>query len=239
MITLTATIKINYYDEDGILEDYEYITIDRKNLLSMSAPIAERSDFKLPSFGIISNAGRIEFSDPYGDVLKYADNGLLISGLECEMFINNTLYQKQQKIGTFETDQWDYDNDNKTVSVTLKDDLEEWQYINVEAVSYDARNPQEKPLMWVYEYLWKLTSNRNSYVNANGETITARGNYNMLSFYELDENTKAVLNETYMQYPLLESGSLWQQWTKLCQACQLHIYKNRDGVIVCRYNGGN
>jgi hypothetical protein len=61
----------------------------------------------------------------------------------------------------------------------------------------------------------------------------------MLSINELDEDTQAVLNNTYIQYPLLESGSLWQQWTKLCQACQLHIYKNSDGVVVCRYNGGN
>lgn len=218
----------------------EKIDINRNNLISMSSQIADRSDFKLPSFGIISNVGNLEFNDQFGEIQFYAEELLLQSGLTCEIFLNNTLVDgKSEKIGNFETDQWDYDNDNRSVSVSLKDDLEEWQDINVEAVSYDARNPQEKPLMWVYEHLWKLTSNRNSYVNANGEIITASGNYNMLSFYELDEDTQTVLNETYMQYPLLESGSLWQQWTKLCQVCQLHIYKENDGVIVCRYNGGN
>ena len=216
------------------------IKIDRNNLISISRSIFDRSDLKLPSFGIISNTGNIEFNDLDGEIRDYAEELLLESGLKCEINLNNTLVDgASEKIGLFETDEWDYDNDNRVVSVSLKDDLEEWQDINVEGISYDPRKPESKPFKWLYEHLWKLTSNRSSYVNENGETISGTGNYNMLSFVDLDEDTQAVLNNTYIQYPLLESGSLWQQWTKLCQACQLHIYKNNDGIVVCRYNGGN
>lgn len=216
------------------------INIDYRNLISISRSIFDRSDLKLPSFGIISNTGNIEFNDIDGEVRDYAEQLLLQSGLSCEIKLNNTLVDgASETIGLFETDQWDYDNDNRVVSVSLKDDLEEWQEINVSEIKYEPNKPQHKSFAYFYEHLWKLTSNRSSYVNANGETITSNGNYNMLSIVDLDEDTQAVLNNTYIQYPLLESGSLWQQWTKLCQACQLHIYKNNDGVIVCRYNGGN
>ena len=216
------------------------IDIDYRNLISISRSIFDRSDLKLPSFGIISNTGDIEFNDIDGEIRDYAEQLLLQSGLSCEIKLNNTLVDgASETIGLFETDQWNYENDSRVVSVSIKDDLEEWQDINVAPIDYDPRVVESKPFSWLYEHLWKLTSNRSSYVNDKGETIIGNGNYNMLSIIELDEDTQAVLNNTYIQYPLLESGSLWQQWTKLCQVCQLHIYKNNDGVIVCRYNGGN
>ena len=216
------------------------IDIDYRNLISISRSIFDRSDLKLPSFGIISNSGNIEFNDNSGEILDYAEQLLLQSGLSCEIKLNNTLVDgASETIGLFETDQWDYDNDNRVVSVSLKDDLEEWQEINVSEIKYEPNKPQHKSFAYFYELLWKLTSNRSSYVNDKGETIIGTGNYNMLSINELDEDTQAVLKNTYIQYPFLEIGSLWQQWTKLCQVCQLHIYKNSDGVIVCRYNGGN
>ena len=212
------------------------IDIDYHNLISISRSIFDRSDLKLPSFGIISNTGNIEFNDTNGEVLDYAEQLLLQSGLNCEIKLNNTLVDgASQTIGLFETDQWNYDNDSRVVSVSLKDDLEEWQEINVQGIDYDPRKPQSKPFSGLYAYLWELTSNR--YYATRG--ITGKGKYNMLAPDELDIDTQMVLENTYIQYPLLERGSLWQQWTKLCQACQLHIYKNNDGVIVCRYNGGN
>lgn len=200
------------------------IEINYKNLIAINRSIFDRSDLKLPSWGIISNTGNIEFNDTDGEILDYAEQLLLESGLKCEIKLNNTLVDgASQTIGLFETDEWDYDNDNRVVNVSLKDDLQEWQDINVEPISYDPRKLEHKPFKWLYEHLWALTNT----------------NYAMLSFDELDSETQAILNNTYTQYPLIESGSLWEQWTKLCEVCQLHIYKNNDGVVVCRYNGGN
>ena len=212
------------------------IDIDRRNLISLKSSIFERSDLKLPSWGIISNTGNIEFNDTDGEIRDYAEQLLLESGLKCEIKLNNTLVDgASETIGLFETDEWDYDNDNRVVSVSLKDDLEEWQNINVAEISYDPRKIEHKPFKWFYVELWKLTSNR-FYAE---EDIYGNGNYNMLAFDELDTDTQGVLQNTYIQYPLLESGSLWEQWTKLCEVCQLHIYKDNNGVVVCRYNGGN
>ena len=254
MITLTAKIEINQENPvpftigKSVIGGGDLIgttinvtkEFDRRNLLSIERSIFDRSDLKLPSWGIISNVGNLEFNDANKRFLGYANAGVLVEDMRVELFLNNTLVNgASEKIGTFYTDTWDYDNDNRVASVSLKDDLEEWQDINVEEISYDTRKIESKPFKWLYEHLWKLTSNRSSYVNDKGETIIGTGNYNMFSIVELDEDTQAVLNNTYIQYPLLESGSLWQQWTKLCQVCQLHIYKDNNGVVICRYNGGN
>lgn len=230
MITLTAKIYIS---------DTEIIEVDRKNMLSIESSIFDRSDLKLPSFGIISNQGNIEFSDYSGEIRLYAESLKLTSGQKCEIWLNNTLVEGASKmIGQFETNQWDYDNDNRIASVSIKDDLEEWQDTNVESINYDAQNPIAKNVGFFYDYLWELTSNR-SFTNKNGEQHIGKGNYNMLSLNELDNKTKNELNNTYIQYPFLESANLWQQWTKLCHVCRLHIYKNFEGIIVCKYNGGN
>ena len=200
------------------------ITIDRKNIISLESSIFDRSDVKLPSFGVISNTGNIEFNDLDGEIRDYAEQLLLQSGLSCEIRLNNTLVDgASELVAKMETDQWDYDNDNRVVSVSIKDDLEEWQDINVVGIAYDPREIVGKPFSWLYEHLWAITN----------------PNYPMKKLEDLDEETNVVLTTSFIQYPLLESGSLWQQWTKLCQACQLHIYKNSDGIVVCRYNGGN
>jgi hypothetical protein len=215
MITLTAKIYIS---------DTEIIEIDRRNMLGIDRSIFDRSDLKLPSFGIISNVGNIEFNDNDGRILQYAENLQLQAGQKCEIWLNNTLVEgASERIGLFETDQWNYDNDSRVVSVSIKDDLEEWQEINVDEISYDPRTPESKPFKWLYEHLWAITDT----------------NYDMLGFEGLDSDTQAVLNDTIIRYPLLEKGTLWQQWTKLCEVCQLHIYKDKNGKIVCRYNGGN
>lgn len=200
------------------------IEIDRKNLISISRSIFDRSDLKLPSFGIISNTGDIEFNDIDGEIRDYAEKLLLESGLKCEIKLNNTLVDgASETIGLFETDQWEYDNDSRVVSVSIKDDLEEWQDIYIDGIPYDPRKPEHKNFAFFYQRLWAVTNPK----------------YPMQKLDQLEEKTQDVLNKTWVVYPLLEKGNLWQQWTKLCQVCQLHIYKNNDGVIVCRYNGGN
>lgn len=248
MITLTAKIEINQENPvpftigesviggNSLIGETINVTkeFDRRNLLSIERSIFDRSDLKLPSWGIISNVGRLEFNDANNRFLGYANAGLLVEGMKCELYLNNTLAKgATEKIGTFYTDTWDYDNDNRVVSVSLKDDLEEWQEINVAEIKYEPNKPQHKSFAYFYEILWSLTSNR----EYNG--VKGNGKYNMLALGELDGYTGEVLYNTRIKYPLLNYGSLWAQWTKLCQVCQLHIYKNSDGIIVCRYNGGN
>ena len=190
----------------------------------MEGSIFDRADLKLPSFGIISNVGNVEFNDIDGTVLGYAEQGLLEKGPKCEIWLSNTLEDGvSMQIGEYETDEWKYDDENKTFNVSIKDDLEEWQNIDVEGINYDISKPIVQPLSYIYNYLYD-------------KTVV---NYPMLSLGELDSETNLLLTTTYLKYPLLNKATLWEQWTKLCQVAQLHIYKNNKGIIVCKYNGGN
>lgn len=198
------------------------IKIDRRNVVKIERGLFDRADISLPSYGIISNTGRIEFNDIDGEVRDYAELQILNSGLNVEISVENTPTKAKQVIGVLKTADWNYDSYDKEVSVELKDDLEEWQEINVAEIYFDLKSYQSKTLKYFYEYLYNKTPSK----------------YNMLTFTELDSKTQDILNNTVIQYPYLEKGTLWQQWTKLCEVAQLHIYKQNTRTI-CIYNEGN
>ena len=203
------------------------IDINYRNLISLNRSIAYRGDTKLPSYGIISNTGNLEFNDLNGEIKDYAEQMLLTSDLKVVINLNNTLSKTHEQVGIFETRDWDYDNDNRSVSVSLKDDLEEWQDIQVQGFSYDPRNPKA---------ILTQKSMANLYVWLQDKTPTK---YQMLSFEQLDEKTQNILQNTIIDYPLLENGTLWEQWQKICEVCGLYIYKNNEGKTICTYTYGS
>jgi hypothetical protein len=203
------------------------IEINNRNLISLTSSIFDRGDYNMPSYGIISNTGNIEFNDLTGEIKDYAEQLLLTSDLKVVISLNNTLDKSDEQVAEMETTEWNYDNNNRSVSVALQDDLVEWQDIYVEGINYDPRNPfkvlPNGSMEDLYKWLW-------------GKTPTK---YKMLTFSELDDKTKTILTNTKIDYPLLESGKLWEQWVKLCQVCGLYIYKNRNSKTVCSYTYGS
>lgn len=205
------------------------IDINVRNLLGLNRNIAYRGDYKLPSYGIISNTGSMEFNDLDGEIKDYAEDLILTSDLKVTITLNNTLANKHEQIGVFETEKWDYDNNNRSVSVSLKDDLEEWQDIHIDGINYDPREPFKVIEGGKMSNIYKWLQNSN----------VTPSKYDMLTFEELDTETQTILENTTIRYPLLESGSLWEQWQKLCEVCGLYIYKNNQGRTVCRYTYGS
>lgn len=197
------------------------IELDDTNLLDFERAIMDRSDIKRPSFGIISNTGSLSFIDKDGEVKDYIAQQIISSQNVISAYLVNTETNAREQIAYFNTEQWSYNNSQSLVNVSLKDDLEEWQDINVPAVEYTPTVSTPKTAEWFYKYLYEKTPEK----------------YKMLAFDELDNETKAVLRSTTIQYPLLESASLWAQWDKLCQLCFLQIYKRNDGRTVCKYSG--
>lgn len=210
------------------------IDINYRNLISLNRSIAYRGDNKFPSYGIISNTGNLEFNDLNGEIKDYAEQMLLTSDLKVEITLNNTLANKHEQVGIFETRDWNYDNDNRSVSVSLKDDLEEWQDIQVQGFSYDPRDRfniiADGKMSNVYKWLQGQDENGN---------YRTPEKYKMLAFEQLDTKTQEILERTTIDYPLLENGTLWEQWQKLCQVCGLYIYKNNEGNTVCSYTYGS
>jgi hypothetical protein len=225
-----ATVSIgdwNTLDSPVIITGiYESITlnINKRNMISMGRKIQERANYNLPSYGIMSNSAEIVFRDTDGEVKDYAENLLLTSDLSVRMYLNDTLSGTFQQIGKFETREWDYDDDNRTVSVTLKDDLEEWQEIYIDSIPYDARQRGK-----VYSTLADL------YKWLHGKTPEK---YDMSTFEELDAATQAILSNYVVEYPILNKGTLWQGWHKLCEVSGCYIYKDSNGITKFKYRYG-
>ena len=208
----------------GIYSDTT-IEIDYTNMISLETSIFDRGDTKLPSYGIISNVGNIEANDLNGEVLDYAEMLLLQEGLETTIKLHDTLAHTTETVSVLKTGEWDYNNENRSYSVSLKDDLEEWQDIYIEGLSYDPRNPTKH-----------FSNMAQLYIILQGKTPSK---YKMLPFDKLDSETKRILNATFVKYSLLNSGTLWEQWTKLCQVCALYIHKDMNGNTVCRHTLGS
>lgn len=217
MITLTAKIT---------LADGTEIPINKKNALSIDGSIIDRANIILPSWGIISNTGRLSFVDYDGTIKKRAEDLKLTENLKVSILLQNTITKKEKQLNNFLTSKWDYDSNDKKVLVTLKDGLEEWQDIQIEGFDFDIRNPAKvlpnKNMADLYKWLQYRTPTK----------------YFMKPFDSLDVETKNILNATMIVYPLLNSGTLWAQWTKLCVACGLYIYRTPQGETTCSYNYG-
>ena len=215
MIILTATIT----KLDGTL-----ITIDYRNLLSLSRTITDRSDMKLPAYGVISNHGSLRFVDYDGSMLQMIQNRQLVSGMAVTLYLENTISKAKASVGEFLTKQWSYDNNNRQISVRLQDELEEWQNIALVPVEPSYSNElNHNTFAEVYKALFLLTPSK----------------YNMLNYELLDEPTKTQLSNVWVEYFVLTSNTLWNAWTQFCDACQVHIYKNNAGNTICHYNGGS
>lgn len=217
MIEITAKIKIS---------DSVEITIDKRNIISFEYGIFDRADINLPSYGILSNTGNIEFNDIDGVIANYANNLLLTSGNTVECFLKDTIRGTQTVIAKTQTDAWDYDSNNRRVSVGLKDDLEEWQDIQVSGISYDPRTNASITAETIYGRLYEITQG------------IGNNKYGIQPFSSLDTETQTILSNTIIPYDIRESGSLWNQWDKLCKLCALYMYKTRNGNVACSYTLG-
>lgn len=221
----THTITISNWNKPnspliitGIYADIN-IEIDETNLMSFDSDIMDRSNIQYPTYGIISNNANLIVADNKEQILDFITNQILHSDIKATLWLDNTFLGQQQPICEMYIQQLNYDNDNKQVNITLKDNLEQWQEINVAPLYYDPRVLKTEPAKWVYDYLYGIT--------------TELG----FEFEELNEVTLNVLNDTIIQYPLLESADLWTEWDKLCQLCLLHIYVNNMNKVVVKYSG--
>lgn len=198
------------------------INIKNSNLISVVRNLADRSDFTLPSFGIISNNGELSFKDIDNEVKDYADFGLLQEGLSVSIYIKNVVTNKTELVAKYITDKWDYDNYNRNVRVSLKDDLEEWQDINISGINFMPTVSTQKTGAQIYTMLKEITPSK----------------YAMADLSELPISTQQILSNVTVYYPVLNAGTLWSAWQKFCEVFQMHIYKEKEKTV-CKYNGGN
>lgn len=190
----------------------ETFELNNRNLTSLDTITTDRTNITLPSYGIISNSGNISFVDYFGEIEQFIEKDLLTSDLKVELSIINLISKTTQSIGVFYTDKWSYNNNNKEVSVSLKDDLLEWQNVLLDRYI----SIYKKTFYELYEYLKDKTPNK-------------------FEFEELDSETETFLKNTTCYFPHFSRGSLWSQFDKLCQIAYLHIRKNNSNKVVIKH----
>lgn len=198
--------------------------INNDNLISFDSDILEKSDVQLPDYGLVSNSANLTFVDFNREIFELITKRIIAPKKEVSIWVDNTDEEIDEQICTMQIQSLTYNNDNLQVSMQLKDNLEQMQTIPVEAIYYDPSNGEPHTAEWYYNYLYQKTI-------ANG--------YNILSFYYLDSETKNVLANTVIQYPLLESDMLWNEWAKLCELCLCRMYIDNTNTVVLKYNSGS
>lgn len=191
------------------------IVINYRNLISLESSIFDRSDIKLPSWGIISNGGRLEFNDPFGDIKALAERNLLTNNQVATLYLTDTISGYKRRYPSWLTSEWSYDSDNKVVTLRLTDGLEKLQEINFNGLELEYN-----------------TINAMSLLNKLQPPIQNAGF--MLSNYYWDAKTIDVLNNTKIKYPYLLNGTLWSQLQKICEICGLYVYchSKMRGVLI-------
>lgn len=198
MISLQAEINFSNGETFGL---------NNRNLVGLNINFFSLNDISLPNYGIISNTGRLIFNDYDKTIYKYNELGLLKTDLSVKVSLNNLITKVTENKGVWLTEKWDYDNNNNEVSVSLKDDLLEWQNILISKYALS----EEMTMFQIYELLKSYTPSK--------------------FVFEIDTATEEFLKNVKCKYPYLESGSLWSQFDKLCQVCTLHISKTPNNTV--------
>lgn len=206
MITLTAKIT---------LADETVYDIDKRNLLSLDTTIVDRSDITMPSWGIISNRGNIRFVDYNGKINHLVELNALQDKQKCSLYLTDTLNGTQALVGELYATKWDYDTNSKQVSVTLQDELIEWQDISFAGLIMSAEE------LTAMEYIGIL---QDWYIPKK------------YSFAPFDPKTTTILQEYKIKHAYLKKSSLWGTLNKFCEMLGLHIFKNFKNKIVISYD---
>lgn len=181
----------------------ENITFSRGNgLMELTMQNESVADNILPTYGIIGRTGKLKLID-YKDLLY---NKIL----NREYPIEINIYQNGVLFARFiSTKKYAYNIYTKEITIEASSNITNWQNINVTKteISYDVT---------AYDILVWLISK---------QTITS------LDTVNLPSDTKAHLESITVPYFYLETGTLWEQFQKLCDLAQLRIYQDRFNVI--------
>lgn len=177
--------------------DFSYRSIDRENLSA-------------PSYGIISNRGKISFFDKSGDfermVKKYLPDKITIKTI-----VKNTLSTQNAIVSTSLMSDFDLD-DRNVFNVNIKDHLENWQ--EIEIVGFDTK--ATATAFEIFEYLKSKTPTT-------------------YKFRPLDDMTTNWLNLS-LEFVKLENSNLWAAWNKLATLASLQIFEDNLGYVVVRHS---
>lgn len=197
--------------------------LSQHNLSLMEITIMDRKDITLPSWGIVSNGGKLEIIDYTSEIKELLQTRELNKTTLVNIYLHNTIQGKKWVVGNMYAYGWNYDEERKIASASLTDGLEKMQDVLITPLSKDPTNSEYTSAESIYNYL---------------KDDSVKKGFEVLSFDELDDTTKNHLTNYKIYYAYIESQSLWSAWRTFCEALQLYMFKNRQGKITCVYKEG-
>lgn len=196
------------------------IEINNDNLISYNDNINQKSDLEYPVYAVISNKGSLVLHDYDEKILDLITRKILHSNVKVEISLYDSTADTSTVINKYQIQSLSYDNENKECDIALFDNLEQLQEINVNDINYIPTVSTSKPLSYIYTHLYN---------------ITVLNGFDMLSLNELDSDTKSILENTQIEYPVLESSNLWDEWNKLCEATLSNMYIDKNNKIIFKH----
>lgn len=238
MITLTAEIEIKGEKTQPLVlgegrigqfffgnEVSQNLEIKKNNSISIDFEKLSRQNDYLPSWGIVSNSGRISFRDNGKKILGYINSRIIKRGKKVKIFLKNTISKKERQVGHFYVSDFNYDEYSLSAQMDLTDGLLEWQEQQIDPLVFDVHSGTANSFKSIYKYLY-------------GQ-IPSSSKVRMKSFDELDNETKAFLGKNFVKFPFIDTCSLWSAFDSFAKATQTYIFVGKDGVVDCKYFGGN
>lgn len=218
---MCSTCMHNGNKEDNMIVNFveitlysgEIETIDNLSIESVSSQNRAKIEPNKPTFGIIAGGGNLIFKDIDKKFVTYSRQGAVGADNKVVIYIKNTITGKQQVVGTWTTEKWDYDVDDNTMSVTLRDDIQDLQEIEVnDTAAYIELTNNPMTALQLYNYIREITPARYEFEN-------------------LSEDVSELLSSINITYAYLEAGSLWGYYEDICQLALLYMYKTPNGKI--------
>ena len=124
-----------------------------KNLKSIEIDNYDRKDASFPSYGVISNGGKITIVDYDGTLKKLAKQNILKGKSTIEVYLKETKSLNSVFVCRMECRNWSYDAESKIATAELTDGLERMQDVDIQPVLAVANDENYQTANTVYSYL--------------------------------------------------------------------------------------
>lgn len=189
------------------------IVVDEKNLDSFTYSLYDREYNDEPSYGVVSNSGTLSFVDSTGEILDHITNRMLTNELSVKVNVLNTLNNKKELFISTKTSQWEYDNNNFIVTISLQDELEELQNYTFVGI------PCNESFMFASTIYDSIVSE-----------IPER--FGVPYYNNLSDSVKNKIGYSSILNPYMQSCSLWDALDGFCKTFGLRMYKHKQQIVV-------